>query len=168
MTADTTMVSDTITIDSVIYKKGKDILKDTTIYVEIPKDVPVDTALILRDFFAKNVYKDTVYFDENLGYASVLDTLQKNNILNRKWSYKVNKVENTITIKIPVKPKTQLYYGINGSVDKVNLFNSVGAGLILKTKNDVIYQTTLGISNTGNGVTPYIGAGVYWKLKFRK
>jgi hypothetical protein len=45
--------------------------------------------------------------------------------------------------------------------------------LILKTKKDHLYQVNLGVANrTLDGVSgelrPYIGGGVFWKIKVKK
>ena len=48
--------------DTTIYKKGKDIRHDSIIYVEVPVDRKIDTAAILKDYFAKVVYRDTLKF----------------------------------------------------------------------------------------------------------
>jgi adenosyl cobinamide kinase/adenosyl cobinamide phosphate guanylyltransferase len=58
-------------------------------------------------------------------------------------------------------------------LDKVNFGNSIGAGVILKTKTDKLYQLNLGISNQqsatgGNQVVPYVGGGIYWKIRIKK
>jgi hypothetical protein len=47
--------------------------------------------------------------------------------------------------------------------------NSVGVGAIFKTKRDRIFQLNTGIANSITGETqPYVGGGIYWKLKLRK
>jgi hypothetical protein len=49
----------------------------------------------------------------------------------------------------------------------------MGMGVILKTKKDHLYQVGIGVANrTVDGVSgefkPYIGGGVYWKIKLKK
>ena len=49
----------------------------------------------------------------------------------------------------------------------------MGIGLLFKTKDEKIYKVGVGVSNTvidgTNGtLTPYIGGGVYWKIKLKK
>ena len=39
---------------------------------------------------------------------------------------------------------------------------------MLKTKHDVIYQLGIGVANTNGDITPFIGAGMYWKIQFNK
>lgn len=153
-----------------VIKKGKDIYHDTTIYVKIPTDKPIDTALILKNFYAKNVYKDTLFMkDSNLGYVSVVDTISENRILNRKWDSQIKKLMVKDVQIVKELPTNQIYVGVNGSMNKVDIVSSIGAGVILKTKTDKIYQLGVGIDNRINGtLTPFIGGGIYWKLKLKK
>lgn len=158
---------DTVEIvhDSVITKKGKDIYHDTTIYVPIPVDIPIDTQAILKEYYSKNIYKDTLKFPNNLGYVDITDTIFKNNILFRKWN--INLVERTIEDKLIVKepPRTQIYYGMVLGFDKVNVVNFAGPSMILKTKKDNIYSLGVGYNNSK---TVSIQGGIYWKIKLKK
>jgi hypothetical protein len=69
--------------DTVIYKKGKDIHHDTTIFVDIPNDRIIDTAAILAQFYAINVFKDTIHLQDSLGSVSVIDSISENKIKGR-------------------------------------------------------------------------------------
>jgi len=67
----------------------------------------------------------------------------------------------------------QVYYGLNGGFNKADVVSSVGAGVMLKTKKDKIYQFTLGVNNrvvdgTTGAFSPYVGFGTYWKIKVKK
>jgi hypothetical protein len=51
--------------------------------------------------------------------------------------------------------------------------NSVGAGLLINSKSDKIYNLGIGVNNrttdgTNGEFTPYIRGGVYWKIKLKK
>lgn len=148
--------------DSLIYKPGKTIKKDTTIYVEVP--AKVDTGAILRNYFAINVYSDSILLKDSLGRVSITDSITQNNIKNRKWSYHINtKTIKDVTIaKTP--PTTQLYIGADLGMDKVHIINQVSAGFILKTKSDRLYQLNGGLDNN---LTPFILIGTYWKIKVK-
>ena len=67
--------------------KGEDIIHDTTIFVQIPVDV--DSMAIIRAYFAKNVFRDTLKLDDSLGYVTVQDTISQNKILARKYTASV-------------------------------------------------------------------------------
>ena len=169
---------DTVIVEhtKVKYVKGKDIYHKTIIEKEKRINVPVytkgDTIRIVESYNQKVLYKDKFVLDNNLGTIELTDTLYQNKILGRKWNAQVK--ERTITDTKIVKelPKNQVYVGVNGALDKVNFGNSIGGGVLLKTKKDKIYQLNLGISNQqstngNNQIVPYIGGGVYWKIKLK-
>ena len=169
---------DTVIIDhtKIKYVRGKDIYHETIVEKEKKIEVPVytkgDTIRIVQSYNQKVLYKDKLVLDNDLGMIELIDTLYQNKILGRKWNATIK--ERTITDTKIVKelPKNQVYVGINGALDKVNFGNSIGTGVILKTKTDKLYQLNLGISNQqstngGNQVVPYIGGGVYWKIRIK-
>lgn len=169
---------DTIEVEKtkVVTKKGKDIEHiiidvDTFLIKE-----SVDSAAILKDYLAKVVYKDTLRLPDSLGTIALTDTITKNRILGRTWNAKVKEriIKEEIIVKEPAK--AQVYYGLNAGVTQSNyVFSvaSVGAGVILKTKKDKIYQFGIGVANiTNNGInssfSPLLSFGTYWKIKLKK
>lgn len=81
------------------------------------------------------------------------------------WDAQVNKT--TIKEQIIVKelPKNQVYIGLVGGFDKVNIVNFAGPSLILKTKTDKMYS--IGVGYSGNKAVSIQG-GIYWKIKLTK
>jgi len=142
------------------------------IEVKVPADV--DTAAILEDYYSKYKVIDTVSLPysttdtTSFGYGIITDIITQNKIAERGivWNYSIPTIKETITI-YPA-PKNQLYFGANTAINTVQLVNNVSTGLILKNKKDRIYQLNLGLVNTGNGVTPFVGGGMYWKIKLKK
>jgi hypothetical protein len=161
---DTTYIRDTFKIT----KPGKTIYKDTTIYSYISDTVPVDTSLILKEFFAKNVYKDTIRLKDSLGTLVIEDTISRNEIQFRTITADIKtKIIKETTI-LPYIPKRQLYWGLQGNFDKISFINSVSVGAIYKSKQDILYVLNVGLSNNkGTSVTPYVGGGMYWKIKLK-
>lgn len=153
---------------TIISKKGDDIYHDTTIYVPIPTDKPIDTMGILRDFYAKNVFKDTLKLGDSLGTVSIIDTITKNKILKRDFIAKVREkiIKDTFFLKDPLK--RQLYGGGGLGIDKTNGLNNVNGGFLYKDKKENIYQIGLGISNNSNALTPFLFGGIYWKIRLKK
>jgi hypothetical protein len=159
----------------VVTKRGEDIVHevidvDTLVLKEL---VNVDTAALLKDYLAKVIYKDTLTLDGGLGTIALTDTITKNRILGRTWDAKVKEriIKEELIVKEPAK--AQLYYGLNGGFNKADFVSSVGAGLLLKTKKDKIYQFGLGVNNrttdgTNGSFSPYVGFGTYWKIKVKK
>ena len=155
----------------IVTKKGEDIYHETIKEVVIP--TIVDTAALLKDFFAKNVYKDTLRLPDSLGIVAVTDTITQNKILGRTFNASVKQREIKETLIVKELPKTQVYYGFNGGFNKADVVSNIGAGVIIKTKKDKIYQLGAGVANrvtdgTNGTLSPYVGAGVYWKIKLKK
>ncbi len=157
----------------VVTKKGDDIYHETIVEKEVFIPANVDTAALLKDYYSKVLYKDVLVLPDSLGTVSVIDTISQNKILGRTFDAKVK--ERTIKETTIVKelPKNQVYFGFNGGFNKTDVVSNIGTGLILKTKTDKIYQLGVGVANrvvdgTNGGLTPYIGGGVYWKIKLKK
>ena len=164
---------DTIDIvkTKVVTKKGEDIYHETIKEVIIP--TIVDTQALLHDYFAKNIYKDTLQLPDSLGTIAMIDTITQNKILGRTFNASVKQRTIKETTIVKELPKTQVYYGLTGGFNKADVVSNIGAGLLIKTKKDKIYNLGIGVSNrvtdgTNGTLSPYIGAGVYWKIKFKK
>jgi len=159
--------------EKIVTKKGKDIVHEVIEHDTTIKLIDVDTAALLKDYLAKVIYQDTLTLPDSLGFIAVTDTIHKNRIEGRTFNAKVKErlVKETLIVKEPAK--AQLYYGFNGGFNKEDVVANIGAGIIYKTKRDKLYQLGLGITNkvvegnTGK-LSPYIGAGVYWKIKAKK
>ena len=157
----------------VVTKKGDDIYHETIVEKEVFIPANVDTAALLKDYYSKVLYKDVLVLPDSLGTVSVIDTISQNKILGRTFDAKVK--ERTIKETLIVKelPKTQVYYGFTGGFNKADVVSNIGGGLLVKTKKDKIYQVGVGVANrvtdgTNGSLSPYIGGGVYWKIKFKK
>jgi hypothetical protein len=157
----------------VVTKKGEDIYHETIVEKEVIIPMVIDTAALLKDYYSKVLYKDVLVLPDSLGTVAVTDTISQNKILGRTFnaSVKQRTIKETTIVKEPAK--TQLYYGLNGGFNKADVVSSIGAGLILKTKKDKIYQFNLGVNNrvvdgTTGGLSPYVGFGTYWKIRVKK
>jgi hypothetical protein len=122
------------------YVKGEDIYHDTTIYVEVPADV--DTAAILAEFYAKNVFTDT--FKIEYGRFVIRDTVQFNRVLGRSYyaDLVVPVITNTQIVK--ERPKVQVFAGVGAGVYKYNI-SEVSAHLFLKTKKNTLFGVGAGV-----------------------
>jgi hypothetical protein len=164
---------DTIDIvkTKVVTKKGEDIYHETIKEIVIP--TIVDTQALLHDYFAKNIYKDTLTLPDSLGTVSLIDTITQNKILGRTFNASVKQRTIKETTIVKELPKTKVFYGLEGGFNKADFVSSVGAGVLINTKKDKIYQLGLGVTNQttdgiNGGFTPYVRGGVYWKLKLKK
>ena len=166
---------DTIDIvkTKVVTKKGEDIYHETIVEKEIKIPAIVDTQALLKDYYSKVLYKDTLILPDSLGTVSLLDTISQNKIFGRTFNASVKQRTIKETMIVKELPKTQVYYGLTGGFNKTDVVSNIGAGLLIKTKTDKIYNLGIGVSNkvtdgTNGTLSPYIGAGVYWKIKFKK
>jgi len=165
------LVHDTIPMEVPVYLPGETILKDTTIYVTTIQNV--DTAAILKDYLVFTTTKDTLKLSNNQGFVYLNETVNQNKIVDRKFSATIKPKIVRETPPPPPPIRNQVFFGINGAVSKEDWVNSIGLGLILKTKKDHLYQINLGAGNrtidgTSGEFRPYIGGGVYWKIKLKK
>lgn len=155
----------------VVTKKGEDIYHETIKEVVIP--TIVDTTAILQNYYTKNVYKDVLVLPDSLGTVAVTDTITQNKILGRTFNASVKQRTIKETTIVKELPKTQVYYGFTGGFNKADVVSNVGAGLLIKTKSDKIFQLGIGVANkvtdgTNGSLSPFIGAGVFWKIKLKK
>ena len=100
-----------------------------------------------------------------MGYVSIIDTIQKNNIFGRSYNAKVNQIIIRDTTILKEKLRNQVYVGCNLGADNTGLFNYFGPSLLLKTKTDKIYNLGVGINNN-KGIS--VQGGMYWKIKLKK
>ena len=167
-------VHDTISVDSLV-----EVEVEILVPVEVEKRVeiqvltPVDTSEILKVYFAKIQYKEVLTLPDNLGTVTIMDTISKNSIVNRKFISDIKQmiVKDTIYTKEP--KKGQLFFGLNGGFNKINVVSHIGTGLMYKTKEDKIFHVGLGVANrvfdgTNGEFTPYVDGGVYWKIRLKK
>lgn len=158
-TVDTVVVP----VKETIYKEGKTIFVEDTVYVDTPTNV--DTSVILRDYFSKVVYKDTIRLKDSLGFITIKDTITKNSILNRTFESNVNKffVKETLVVKDP--PKYMFFLGGTAGFDKTNIVNFVGPTFIVKDKKDKMYSFAVGY---GLNKSVSLQGGMLWNISFKK
>ena len=157
----------------VVTKKGEDIYHETIVEKEVLIPAVIDTLALLKDYYSKVLYKDTLVLPDSLGTVSVIDTISQNKILGRTFNASVKQRTIKETTIVKELPKTKVFYGLEGGFNKADFVSSVGAGVLINTKKDKIYQLGLGVNNqTIDGIngsfSPYIRGGVYWKIKFKK
>ena len=158
----------------VVTKKGDDIYHETIVEKEVIIPAVIDTVALLKDYYSKVLYKDVLVLPDSLGTVDVTDTISQNRILGRTFNANVKQRTIKETLIVKELPKTQVYYGFTGGFNKVDVVANLGAGVLIKTKSDKVYQLGIGVANkvgtdgTNGALTPFIGAGVFWKIKFKK
>lgn len=128
------------------WKKGKTIYLEYTIHDTIPQKV--DTGVILKDYYAKRIYTDTV--SSKYGSIYIKDTVSENKIVGRNIDpvLMIPVVKETQIVK--EKPKNQLFIG--SSVDYIQTVKNPTVGLILKTKRDRLYGISMGVGPGGQAL----------------
>lgn len=157
----------------VVTKKGEDIYHETIVEKEVIIPAVIDTMALLKDYYSKVLYKDVLVLPDSLGTVAVTDTISQNRILGRTFNANIKQRTIKETTIVKELPKTKVFYGLEGGFNKADFVSSVGAGVLINTKKDKIYQLGLGVTNqttdgTNGGFTPYVRGGVYWKIKFKK
>ena len=157
----------------VVTKKGDDIYHETIVEKEVIIPAIIDTAALLKDYYSKVLYKDVLVLPDSLGTVAVTDTISQNKILGRTFNASVKQRTIKETTIVKELPKTKVFYGLEGGFNKADFISSVGAGVLINTKKDKIYQLGLGVDNrttdgTNGSFSPYVRGGVYWKIKLKK
>lgn len=157
--------------DSVVYSKPqiiKTIKSDSIIreYYRLPDTTPHHTLLssyneLVERYLETNIQVDSLKID-SLGYVHVMDSVTKNRIVGRTYSYNLKYPLVKETQYIPLKPKNQVYVGggIAGTA-RLNI-NQINAGLLFKNKKDQIFGASVGLNTLGQ-VT--YGVQSYWKIR---
>ena len=117
---------------------------------------------VVAELLATNIHQDSIRIDST-GYVKLTDTVQKNVIVGRSTYVNIKHPIIKETITLPAKKVTQMYVG--GVVQAAPEINQISVGALLKTRNDFLFGTSLGVNT--NGALQY-GVGAYWKLKLKK
>jgi hypothetical protein len=153
-----------LTITKVI--KGKDIYHNVIFekdnVIKIPVLSKVDTNNIIKNYYAKIEYRDTLKID-TLGTITLIDTLFNNRILGRQWTTNIKERTIRETITVREKPRNNIYGGFNIFFNQQD-FNGINMGLILKSKKETIYQINLGLLNKNGILASNYGIGLYGKF----
>jgi hypothetical protein len=117
---------------------------------------------VVNTLLAKNIHQDSIRIDST-GYVKLTDTVQKNLLVGRSTYVNIKHPIIKETITLPAKKVTQMYIG--GVVQAAPAINQISVGALLKTRNDFLFGTSLGVNTDGN---IQYSVGAYWKLKLKK
>ena len=118
----------------------------------------IDTLAILKDYYAKYVYSDTLMID-TVGYAIINDTITRNSIFSRNVTTNILIPTITQTNTVYIN-KSEWYWGLN-LTGRSSQINYLGGGLLYKSKNKNIYGLGVGVNET---FQPVISASYYIKI----
>jgi hypothetical protein len=122
----------------------------------IPQDI--DTMSILKDYYAKYHYTDTLTLD-TLGFLVLNDTISQNSILSRSFTSDISIPTTTITKEIYLN-KREFYWGlgVNGGTSQLDY---VGGEFMFKNKQRNMYGIGVGVNQD---LQPTISGRMYWKI----
>ena len=154
---ETITITDTITVveEKFIPKWRTKVVRDT---IEVQKVLEVDTLEILKDYFEKYVYLDTIPID-TLGYVSIIDTLSQNRILYRKPTINIQIPTKTITI-VERENEREYYAGL-GVRTTMNRYTWMGLEGVIRSKKGNTFLIGFGTDNENNFS---MGGSVHWKI----
>jgi len=73
----------------IVTKKGEDIYHETIVEKEVIIPAIIDTLALLKDYYSKVLYKDTLILPDSLGIVALNDTISQNKILGRTFNASV-------------------------------------------------------------------------------
>ena len=148
---------DTLTLDSLVYVpkwNTKNELEDGL--ASIMQDI--DTVSILKDYYSKYVYSDTVSLD-SFGNIVINDTITENKIVFRKIKPNIYIPTTTIT-RDSLISKNEFYYGF-GLAGNQEQFNYIGGELLFRSKKKKVLGVGVGLNNQ---LQPIVSARMMWKI----
>jgi hypothetical protein len=130
--------------------------KVVTEHDTIPQDI--DTMSILKDYYAKYHYTDTLTLD-TLGFLVLNDTISKNSVLSRSFTSNISIPTTTITKEIYLN-KREFYWGlgVNGGTSQLDY---VGGEFMFKNKQRNMYGIGVGVNQN---LQPTFSGRMYWKI----
>ena len=108
---------------------------DTIYYPIVSGKIVIDTPAILRDYFTKYVYADTLR-DTNL-VAYLVDTIFKNSIFHRSFSYKILRPDKKETITLQQPARNKIFLGADLGYINNDFFTGVDLQLIDKKEREL-------------------------------
>jgi predicted small secreted protein len=146
---------DTIKIDSLIYVP-KWRTHTITEYDTIPANI--DTLSILKDYYTKYFYTDTLDLD-TLGNIVINDTISQNLITSRKIIPNIY-IPTTTIERDSLISKNEFYYGF-GLAGNKQQFNYIGGELLWRSKRKKVIGLGVGINQN---LQPVLTGRLFWKI----
>ena len=154
---------DTLEVEKRVFvPKVKTVIRTNTITDTVFKKYKIDTLAILKDYYSKYVYQDTLKLD-SLGYVVIMDTITQNKIFSRRFDSQILIPTTTITNDIYLN-QSKFFGGvsIDGNKSQINFFSG---DLLYKSKKDNVYGLGIGVNQN---LEPIITGRLYWRLQFGK
>ena len=153
-------------VDTIYHTKVKYVPTNPDLIIDtlyLPELIDVDTANILKDYFAHVVYRDTLR--NQYGYISVTDTISQNRITSRQVKTALSIPEVTKTITLSEKKRAQIYLGANFLGSENDPLLGYNVNISLKTRRDKFIEAGY---NQFYGGKSFYSLGLKFKISFRK
>ena len=149
---------DTINTELKVYiPKWKDRVVVVVDSIFIIQKEPIDTMSLLRDYYTKYYYEDTIDVD-TFGYIVMKDTVSKNKIEARQYVSNILIPTKIVTNNILVN-KREIYLG-TGITENKN-FMVLNGEMLVRTKKRKAYGMGIGLDNN---LSPTFTAKIYWSI----
>jgi len=154
---------DTVEVEKRVFvPKVKTVIRTNTITDTVFKKYKIDTLAILKDYYSKYVYQDTLKLD-SLGYVVIMDTITQNKIFSRRFDSQILIPTTTITNDIYLN-QSKFFGGVSIGGNKSQI-NFLSGDLLYKSKKDNVYGLGIGVNQN---LEPIITGRLYWRLQFGK
>ncbi len=154
---------DTLEVEKKVFvPKIKTVVRTNTITDTVVLKSRIDTLAILKDYYNKYVYQDTLKLD-SLGYVVIMDTISQNKIFSRKFDSQILIPTTTITNDIYLN-QSKFFGGVSIGGNKSQI-NFLSGDLLYKSKKDNVYGVGLGVNQN---LEPIVIGRVYWRIQFGK
>lgn len=169
-------VHDTVEVESLVEVEiPVEVQVPYAVHDTVPVDKPIDTTALLNAIGMKMFKKDVLKLPNNIGTVILFDTISNSRIVGRSFKSDVKQKIVRDTMYTPIPRQNEMYFGIDAKFDKPNVINIVGVSVLFKNKDDRhMYRLGVGVTNrvddegTNGKLVPFIGGGVYWKVKLKK
>jgi len=169
-------VYDTVEVESLVEVEiPVEVQVPYAVHDTVPVDKPIDTTALLNAIGMKMFKKDVLKLPNNIGTVTLFDTISNSRIVGRSFKSDVKQKIVRDTMYTPIPRQNEMYFGIDAKFDKPNVINIIGIGVLFKNKDDRhMYKLGIGVTNrvddegTNGKLVPFIGGGVYWKVKLKK
>jgi len=120
---------------------------------------PIDTLEILKDYYTRYLYSDTLQLD-TLGYVIINDTITMNKILSREFSSTLSIPETTIKETIYLNSRL-FFIGPNISFTGTG-FDGAHLDFYYKDRGNRLYNIGLGVNDRGDAL---FNTGIKFEIK---
>ena len=154
---------DTLEVEKKVFvPKIKTVVRTNTITDTVVLKSRIDTLAILKDYYNKYVYQDTLKLD-SLGYVVIMDTISQNKIFSRRFDSQILIPTTTITNDIYLN-QSKFFGGVSIGGNKSQI-NFLSGDLLYKSKKDKVYGVGLCVNQN---LEPIVIGRVYWRIQFGK